>query len=159
VWFNPLKVLTRAGRSGNVNPAGSCVECVRRGAVERDRGIGSVSPHKIDHPLEQLELVFVPYAAADDDALPWSGTQGSGDDRLHVVASVEAEEASLNAEAVLSESSYSHLDRVGYRLGVPGPGNPIRIEPDYENSRCQGCRVHLRDPRISSMIGGAVPEP
>jgi hypothetical protein len=86
---NPLKALTGAGRSGNVNPAGSCVERARRGAVERDRGIGSVSPHKIEHLLEQLKLV--PYTAADDNALPWPDTQGSGDDRRHVVAPVEAE--------------------------------------------------------------------
>ncbi|HLX51766.1 MAG TPA: hypothetical protein VKS82_25850 [Streptosporangiaceae bacterium] len=111
--------------------------------VERDRSIGSVSPYKIEHLLEQFEMVFVPDAAADDDALPWSGTQGSGDDRLHIVAPVKAEKTSLNAEAVLSESSYSHLDCVGYRLGIPGPGNPIWIEPDYEDSRCQVGRAHL----------------
>jgi len=135
-----------AGRSGNVNPAGSCVEYIRRGAVERDRSIGSVSPHKIEHLLEQFELVFVPYAAADDDALPRPGTQDSGDDRRHVVAPVEAEQASLNAEAVLIEPGYARLDGVGYRLGVPGPGNPVRIEPDDQDPGCRACRVHLRNP-------------
>src|SRR5580704_14370853 len=59
---------------------------------------------------------------------------------------VEAEQASLNVDAVLSESGYSHLDCVGYRLGVPGPGNPIRIEPYHEDLGCRGCRVHLRNP-------------
>ena len=87
----------------------------------------------------------MPYAAADDHALPWPGTQGGGDDRLHVVAPVKAEQASLNADAVLSESGYSHLDCGGNRLGVPGPGNPIRIEPDHEDPGSEGCRVHLRD--------------
>jgi hypothetical protein len=59
---------------------------------------------------------------------------------------VEAEQASLNVDAVLSESGYSYLDCVGYRLGVPGPGNPIRIGPYHEDLGCRGCRVHLRNP-------------
>jgi hypothetical protein len=84
----------------------------------------SVLAHQIEHLLKQLKLIFVPQATADDDTLPWPGTQGSGDDGRHVVAPVEAEQASLNADAMLSEASYSHLDCVGYRSGIPGPGNP-----------------------------------
>jgi hypothetical protein len=93
--FSPPTALASAGRPGNVNPAGSCVERARRGAVECDRSTGSVSPHQIDHLLEQFELIFVPHAAADDDA----------------------------------------------RLRVPGPGNPVRIEPDHEDSGCAGAVV------------------
>jgi len=68
-----------------------------------------------EHLLERLELIFVPDAGADDDTLPRSGTQGSGDGRRHVVAPVEAEQASLNGDTVLSEPGYAHLDRAGYR--------------------------------------------
>ena len=75
---------------------------------------------KIDHLLEQLELA--PDSAADDDALPYPGPQRRGDDRRHIVAAVKAEQARFDAERVISESRYSHLDRVGYRPGVPGPG-------------------------------------
>ena len=137
--------LTSAAPPGNVNPAGSSVERVRRGAVERDRSTGSVSPHQIEHLLEQLEQIFVPHPAADDDTLPWPGPQGSGDDNLHVVAAVQAEQASPNADAVLREPGYPHLDCVGYRLGIPRPGNPVRIEPDHEDLGYQGYRVHLPD--------------
>jgi hypothetical protein len=33
------------------------------GAVKRDRSIGGVSPHQIEHLLEQFELIFIPHAA------------------------------------------------------------------------------------------------
>jgi hypothetical protein len=98
---------------GDVNPAGSCVERVRRGTAECDRSIGSASPHQIEHLLEQLKLIFVPHAAADDATLPWPGTQSSGNDRRHVVAAVQAGQASVNADAVLSEPGYSNLDCIG----------------------------------------------
>jgi hypothetical protein len=48
-------------------------------------------PHQIDHLLEQPELIVVPHTAAEDDALPWLGAQGTGHDGLHV-APVEAEQ-------------------------------------------------------------------
>src|SRR5215207_749678 len=117
--------------SSEVQPAGGRVEGVGRGAVEGDRGIGSVSSHQVDHLLEQLELVA--NTATDRDALPPSGAQGVSDDRLHVVAAIEAEQAGLNADAVLGEPGYADLNRLGHRLGIPWPGNPVRVESDHEN--------------------------
>ncbi len=76
---------------GDPNPTAGRVERVRGGGVDGDRRIGSVSTHQIDHSLEQLELIVgLAHPAADDDALPRPGSQGSGDHRLHVVAAVEA---------------------------------------------------------------------
>jgi len=60
-------------------------------------------PHQIDHLLEQPELIVVPHTAAEDDALPWLGAQGTGHDGLRV-APVETEQANLNADAALSGS-------------------------------------------------------
>jgi hypothetical protein len=138
--------LAGTGRSGNVDPAGGCVEGICRGAVERDRRVGSVSPYQVDDLLEQLKLIFgFPYAATDDDAFPGPRAQGMADDRFQVVAAVEAEQAGLDADAVLGESSYADLDCVGYRLRVPGPGNPIRVKADHEDAGYRGCRVHTRD--------------
>jgi hypothetical protein len=140
------RLLRRGSLPGDVNPAGRRVERTRRAAVERDRRTRSVSPHQVDHLLEQLKLTAVPYAAADHDALPWPGTQGSGYNRRYVIAPVEAEQARLNAEAVLSEPGNSDLDRVGYGLGIPRTGDPVRIEPDDQDPGYQTCRVHIRKP-------------
>ncbi len=63
-----------------------------------------MSSHQIDHLLEQLRLIFRrPHTAADNDALPRSGTQGITDEHLHIVAAVEAEQARFNADAALGE--------------------------------------------------------
>ena len=88
--------------------------------------------HEVDHPLEQLQLVA--HTATDDDALPELGAKGSGDDRLYVVAAVEAEQAELSPHAVFDEAGPSGFDAVRYRLRVPGTGHPIRIEPDHEHA-------------------------
>jgi hypothetical protein len=102
-----------------------------------------VSSHQIDHLLEQLELIFPrPHTAADNDALPRSGAQGISNDRLNVVAAVQADQASFDADAVLGESGYARLDCVGYRLRIPGPGDPVRVEPDHENAGRRGRCVH-----------------
>jgi hypothetical protein len=139
------QALTGAGRPGRVKPAGSCTVGVRRAAAERDRGIGSAPPDQIDHLLEQVELVLVPYAAADDDTLPRLGPQASGDDRRHVIAPVQADQACLDADTVLREPGYARLDRFGYRPGVPRSGNPVRIEPNHQDAGRGDCRVHLRN--------------
>jgi hypothetical protein len=84
-----------------------------------DNGNGGQAPH-LGYVSDVLDayLLCMPIAAADDDALPWPGMQGSGDDGRHVVAPVQADQARLDTEAVLSEPGYAHLDRVGYWLGV-----------------------------------------
>jgi hypothetical protein len=105
-----------------------------------------VSSYQVDDLLEQLKLIFgFPYTAADDDAFPGPRAQGMADDRFHVVAVAEAEQAALDADAVLGESSYAGLDCVGYRLRVPGPGNPIRVKADHEDAGYRGCYVHTRN--------------
>lgn len=125
----PPARLTAAGRSGNLHPAGSCVEGIRRCAIERDGGIGSVSSHQIDHLLEQLKLTFRrPHTAADNDALPRLGTQGMTDERLHRRCR-RGRTGKFNANAVLGESSDAHLDCVRYRLRVPGPGTRYGSSP------------------------------
>ncbi len=63
------------------------------------------------------------------------GLQRGADNRFHVVASVETDQAGLNAYTMLSEFGQSRLDCLGYRLGVPWPGHPVRIKPDDEDAR------------------------
>jgi hypothetical protein len=70
--------------SRDLDPASGRVECVRRGRVERDRCVGGVPTHQIDHPLEQLRLIA--HTATNDDALPRLSAKGVGDDGLHVVS-------------------------------------------------------------------------
>lgn len=102
-----------------------------------------MASHQIDHLLEQYELIIgFPHAAADDNALPWPGLQGSSDDRPHVVAAVQTEQAGLDANALLSELGHTNLDGIGYWLGVPRPGNPVRIEPDHKDTGLRSCRIH-----------------
>jgi len=135
--------LTAHVDQGSVKPASGRVEGIGWGLVERDRRIGSVSPDQIDHRLEQLKLLFgLPHTAADNDNLPRSSTQSGADDCLHVVTTVKAEDACLNVDTVLGESRDSHLDRVGYRPGIPRTRHPIRIEPDHEYAVCRGPGVH-----------------
>lgn len=74
------------------------------------------------------------------DALPSSDFRH--DNRLHVVAAVETDQAKLRAQAVLGEPGPSDLDAVGHRLGIPRPGHPIRIEPDHEHTESEGRYVH-----------------
>ena len=87
-------------------------------------------------------LVGLAHSAANDDALPRPGSQGSGHHRLHVVAAVEAEQAGLSTYAVVGEPGHSHFNGICHRLGVPRPGHPIRIEPDHEHARRGGRCVH-----------------
>ena len=102
-----------------------------------------MASHQIDHLLEQYELIIgFPHAAADDNALPWPGLQGSSDDRPHVVAAVQTEQAGLDANALLSELGHTNLDGIGYWLGVPRPGHPVRIEPDHKDTGLRSCRIH-----------------
>ena len=76
----------------------------------------------------------MPQTTADGDALPGMGLQRTADDRFHIVASVEADQAGLNANAMFSEFGQSRRDRLGYRLGVPRPGHPIRIKPNNQDA-------------------------
>jgi len=102
-----------------------------------------VSSHQIDHLLKQFELIVgLAHTAANDHALPRPGAKCSSDDRFHIVAAVEANQAGLSAYAVFGESGHSRLDRVCYWLGIPWPGNPIRIEPDNEHAGGGGRDVH-----------------
>ena len=77
----------------------------------------------------------MPQATADSDALPGMGLQRVADDRFHVVASIETDQAGLNTNTMFSEFGQSRLDRLGYRLGVPWPGHPIRIKPNDQDAR------------------------
>jgi hypothetical protein len=94
-----------------------------------------VPTHKVDHLLEQL--IVMADAAADDDALPRLRAQGRGDDGLHVVAAIEADQAEISANATLHEPGPSDLNAVCDRLGVPRSWHPIWIEPDHEHPRCE----------------------
>ncbi len=107
----------RRGLTGpGFNPASGCVEGIRRGAVERDRSIGGVASHQIDHLLEQLDLIFgLAHSTADNDALPRPSAQGIGDPRQHTVAAVEAKQAGFHTDAVLSESRHARR----FALGSP----------------------------------------
>ena len=76
----------------------------------------------------------MPQATANGDALPRMGPQSFPDDRFHVVTSIKADEAGLDAHAVFGELGQARLDRLGYRLRVPRPGHPIRIKPDDQDA-------------------------
>lgn len=95
---------------------------------------------QVDHPLEQFQLIA--YTAANDDALPRLRAKGSGDDGLYVVATVEAEQTELSPHALFDEPGPSDFNAVCYRLGVPRPWHPIRIEPDHEHTESEGRCVH-----------------
>lgn len=82
------------------------------------------------------------YAAADNDVLPPSAARGLADDRLHVVATIQAEQARLHADAVLTESSHAQCDRLGDRLRVPVPWDPVRVEADHEDPGFRSGGVH-----------------
>ncbi len=99
-----------------------------------------MSTHQVDHPLEQVQLIA--HTATDDHALPGLRAKGSGDDRLYVVAAVETEQTELGPDALFDEPGTSFLDTVCYRLGIPRPGHPIRIEPDHEYTESEGRCVH-----------------
>ncbi|GLY64847.1 hypothetical protein Atai01_14660 [Amycolatopsis taiwanensis] len=76
----------------------------------------------------------MPQATADGDALPWMGSQRIPDDRFHVVTSIEADQAGLDAHAMFGELGQSRLDRLDHRLGIPRPGHSTRIKPDDEDA-------------------------
>ncbi len=69
------------------------------------------------------------HAPTNDDALPRLGAKSSGDDRLNVVAAIEAEQAELSPKTVLDESGPSGLDAVCHRLGSQGPGTRYGSNP------------------------------
>lgn len=77
----------------------------------------------------------MPQTTADSDAIPRMGSQRIPDDRFHVVTSIKADQAGLDAHAMFGELGQSRLDRLGYRRRVPRPGHPIRIQPDHEDAR------------------------
>jgi len=62
------------------------------------------------------------------------GAQRIADDGLHIVASIEADQAGLDTYAMLAEFGESRLDRLGYRLWFPRPGYPILVKPDDEDA-------------------------
>ena len=96
--------------------------------------------HQVDHPFEQIQLIA--HTATNDDALPRPRAKGSGYDRLYVVATVETEQTELSPHALFDEPGPSDFNAVHYRLGVPRPGHPIRIEPDHEHTESEGRCVH-----------------
>lgn len=96
--------------------------------------------HQVDHPLEQFQLIA--HTATNDDALPLLRTKGSGDNRLYIVATVKTDQTELSPHAVFDEPGPSDLNAVCYRLWVPRPGHPIRIEPDHEHTESGGRCVH-----------------
>jgi len=96
--------------------------------------------HQVDHAFEQFQLIA--HTATNDDALPRLRAKRSGDDRLYVVATVETEQTELSPHALFGEAGPSDFDAVCYRLGVPRPGHPIRIESDHEHAGCAGRCVH-----------------
>ncbi len=63
------------------------------------------------------------------------GLQRTPNDRFHVVTSIEAEQTGFDTHAMFYKLGQSRLDRLGYRLGVPWSGHPIRVEPDDEDAR------------------------
>src|SRR6476620_8054596 len=101
------------------------------------------------------------YTATDDDALPPMSAQRGGDDGVHVVAAVEAEQAELGGQAVFDESGSPGLDALGHRCGVPRPGHPIRVEADHEHAglRCGVHRRRLRRPPPTSPVPTAHTRP
>jgi hypothetical protein len=100
-------------------------------------------PHQVDHPLEQLKLIFgCAHAAPDDHTLPGPDAKGGSNDSFHVVAAVEAKQTG-STDTVLSEPGHSRLDRVCYRLRIPRPGNPERIEADHEHTRVRSRCIHF----------------
>lgn len=119
----------------SVEPTGSGVVRRRRGAVERNGGIGCVPPNQVDHSLEELDLIVgVPQAAADGHALPRMGSQRVPHDGFHVVTSIKADEAGLDAHRMVGELRQSLLDRLGDRRRIPRSGHPIRVKPDDQDA-------------------------
>jgi hypothetical protein len=98
--------------------------------------------HQVNHPLEQVQLIT--HTATNDDALPTPGAKGSGDYCLYVVATVETDQAELSPHAMLDEPGPPDLHAVRYRLRIPRPRHPIRIEPDHEHPQFEGRRLHRR---------------
>jgi len=96
--------------------------------------------HQVDHPFEQVQLIA--HTATNDDALPGLRADGSGDDCLYVVATVETDQAEHSPHAMFDEPGPSDFNAVCYRLGVPRPRHPIRIEPDHEHLQVEGRCVH-----------------
>jgi hypothetical protein len=131
---------TTTAITGKVQPSGGRLEGVRRGGVERDRRVASMPAQQVDDPLEQFQLIA--HTAADDDALPRLRAQGSGDDRLHVIATVETEQTEFSPHTVLDEPGPSDFDAVCHGLGIPRPGHPVRIEPDHEHTRSERRLIH-----------------
>ncbi len=131
--------------SANVSaePTGSGLVDSCRGPVERNGRVGCVLSNQIDHGFQELNLIVrVPQATADSDALPCVGLQCTADDRFHVVASIETDQAGLDPNTMHGELSQPHLDRLGNRLGVPWSGHPRRVESDHEDA-WRGIGVHL----------------
>ncbi|MFJ9721476.1 hypothetical protein ACIRP3_01890 [Streptomyces sp. NPDC101209] len=127
----------------SLDPTGSGLVGRCRGGVERDGRLWGVPPHQVDDLLEEFHLIVrVPQTTADGHALPPMGSQGITDDYFYVVTSVKADEAGLDGHVVFGELGQSHLDRFGYRLGVPRPGQPIRIKPDDKDAG-GGSGVHV----------------
>ena len=67
----PSRTARQERSSGDLNPAGGCLECVPRGGVECDRCVSGVPTHQVDHPLQQFRLMA--HTATNDDAFPWLG--------------------------------------------------------------------------------------
>jgi hypothetical protein len=105
-----------------------------------------VPAHEVDDALEQLQpLLGLADAATDDDHLPRPLVERVGDDRLDVVAPVEAEQAGLRPDPGISEPRHAESDRLRYRCGVPRPGHPVRVEPDHQDARLRSGAVHPVD--------------
>ena len=86
--------------------------------------------HQVDDSLEESELILGRADVSMDHALRWLGLQRGGDHQFRGVASVEAEQAGLCADAVTGERGHAGLDGVGYRFGVPRARHAVRVQND-----------------------------
>ena len=72
--------------------------------------------------LEELQQLLGRADAADDDPVPPSGPECSGDPSLDVVTPVETDEASVGVDAAIGEARHATSIASAKRLRVPGPG-------------------------------------
>jgi len=103
----------------------------------------AINVHEVDDAFEQVELVLgLADATADDNHLPRPAVECLGHDCLDVVTPVEPEHAAFHPDPGIAETSHADGNRVGHRSGVPGPGHPVRVEPDHQDPWLGSGGVH-----------------
>ena len=143
---------------GDVDPAGGRVVRVGRGGVERNRGTRRVTSDQIDDLFEQETLIVCcAQTPTDDNAFPRSSPDGLADGRDHVVTAVDADQAGLDGDAMLSKSSESGVDGRCHRHRVPRPGNPMGVESDDEDAGCRDS-AHPGEATTARAHSGSLPE-